>query len=131
MQRAPVSRRERPAKKALSRLATALDTGAASLYVDVKDTEELHATMLEELLGSLDLRRGRTSWRARLVEHLVSYGRAARGLTSCSSSRPPPRPSTPPATSLLTRMPMTRRWRTPRPGNINLDIAGLTCQRDA
>ena len=96
MQRTPVSRRERPAKKALSReaiveaalailseegadaltmrrLATALDTGAASLYVYVRNTEELHASMLEELLDSVDLRRGRKPWRTRLVELLVSY----------------------------------------------------------
>lgn len=96
MQRAPVSRRERPAKKALSReaivgaalailaeegadaltmrrLATSLDTGAASLYVYVRNTEELHAAMLEELLGSLDLKRGRAPWRERLVELLTAY----------------------------------------------------------
>src|ERR1039458_7219134 len=96
MQRAPMSRRERPAKKALSRkaiveaalailaeegadaltmrrLAGALDTGAASLYVYVRNTEELHAAMLEALLGSLDLTRGRAPWRERLVELLVSY----------------------------------------------------------
>jgi AcrR family transcriptional regulator len=96
VQRAPVSRRERPSKKALSReaiiaaalailteegadaltmrrLATALDTGAASLYVYVRSTEELHASMLEELLGLLDLRRGRAPWRERLVELLVAY----------------------------------------------------------
>ena len=57
----------------MRRLATALDTGAASLYVYVSNTEELHASMLEELLGSVDLRRGRKPWRARLVELLVSY----------------------------------------------------------
>ena len=96
MKRAPVSRRERPAKKALSRkaiveaalailseegadaltmrrVASALDTGAASLYVYVRNTEELHASMLEELLGSLQLGRGRKPWRERLVELLVSY----------------------------------------------------------
>ncbi|MGP0052184.1 MAG: TetR/AcrR family transcriptional regulator [Solirubrobacteraceae bacterium] len=94
--RAPVSRRERPAKKALSReaivdaalaivteegaealtmrrLATVLDTGAASLYVYVENTGELHAGMLERLLGSFHLSRGRAPWRERLVELLVSY----------------------------------------------------------
>src|ERR1700684_2247935 len=72
------SRRERPAKPALSRagivaaaltvmraegldrvtmrrLAAELDTGAASLYVYVRNTAELHAAMLEELLGQIDL----------------------------------------------------------------------------
>jgi AcrR family transcriptional regulator len=96
MHRAPVSRRQRPAKQALSResivgaalsilteegaealtmrrLAMALDTGAASLYVYVKNLDELHAAMLEELLGALELSRGRAAWRKRLVELLVSY----------------------------------------------------------
>lgn len=74
----PVSRRERPAKPALTRegivstalgvlgseglhkvtmrrLAQELDTGAASLYVYVRDTEELHAGMLDVLLGRIDV----------------------------------------------------------------------------
>lgn len=94
----PVSRRERPAKPALSRewivaaavsvideeglerltmrrLAAALDTGPASLYVYVRNTGELHAAVLDELLGSVDVRvrvRG-GSWRDRLVAVLVSY----------------------------------------------------------
>src|SRR3984893_2349238 len=73
-----VSRRERPAKPALTRagivaaavavmqaegldkvtmrrLARELDTGAASLYVYVRNTAELHAAMLEQLLGQVDL----------------------------------------------------------------------------
>jgi AcrR family transcriptional regulator len=73
-----VSRRERPAKPALTRegivatavevmqaegldrvtmrrIAQELDTGAASLYVYVRNTTELHAAMLEELLGQVDL----------------------------------------------------------------------------
>lgn len=72
------SRRERPAKPALSRagiiatavalmraeglekvtmrrLAQELDTGPASLYVYVRNTAELHAAVLDELLGSVDL----------------------------------------------------------------------------
>ena len=35
----------------MRRLAQELDTGAASLYVYVRNTAELHAAMLEELLG--------------------------------------------------------------------------------
>ncbi len=72
------SRRERPSKPALSRdgivatavalmraeglehvtmrrLAAELDTGAASLYVYVRDTAELHAAVLDELLGSVEV----------------------------------------------------------------------------
>ena len=98
--RIPVSRRERPAKSALTRegivaaavrvmqaegldrvtmrrLAQELDTGAASLYVYVRNTAELHAAMLEELLGQVDLSPVTTAgdWRDRLIEVLWSYTR--------------------------------------------------------
>ncbi|GAA3437095.1 TetR/AcrR family transcriptional regulator [Kutzneria kofuensis] len=91
------NRRERPAKPALTRdgivatalavmraegmdkvtmrrLAKELDTGPASLYVYVKDTEELHAAMLDELLGEIDLATGHEGdWRARLWQVVSSY----------------------------------------------------------
>ncbi|HEX4087867.1 MAG TPA: TetR/AcrR family transcriptional regulator C-terminal domain-containing protein [Trebonia sp.] len=92
------SRRERPAKPALTRagivataltvmraegldrvtmrrLAIELDTGPASLYVYVRNTAELHAAMLEELLGQIDLSPVAASgpWQERLVEILTSY----------------------------------------------------------
>ncbi|MBP2327691.1 AcrR family transcriptional regulator [Kibdelosporangium banguiense] len=93
---APRSRRERPAKPALTRagivatavglmkaegldrvtmrrLATELDTGAASLYVYVRNTAELHAAVLDELLGTVNLRPGKGEWQDRLVEVLTSY----------------------------------------------------------
>jgi AcrR family transcriptional regulator len=93
-----VSRRERPAKPALTRegivaaavgvmqaegldrvtmrrLAQELDTGAASLYVYVRNTAELHAAMLEELLGQVDLSpvTAAGDWRDRLIKVLWSY----------------------------------------------------------
>lgn len=97
--RARVGRRERPAKAALSResivtatlklldegvdrltmrrVAAELDTGPASLYVYVRDTEELHAAVLEELLGKSglldDLQDDGRTWRERLVDLLVRY----------------------------------------------------------
>ncbi len=93
------SRRERPAKPPLTRegiiaaaltilhdeglarvtmrrIAAELDTGAASLYVYVRNTEDLHAQILDALLGSLTIpvvERG--SWRERLVELITAYGR--------------------------------------------------------
>src|ERR1700753_803714 len=92
------SRRERPAKPALSRpgivtaaaarmraeglervtmrrLADQLDTGPASLYVYVRDTADLHAAVLEEMLGEVDLTAatGAGDWRARLTAVLRSY----------------------------------------------------------
>jgi AcrR family transcriptional regulator len=93
------NRRERPAKPALTRdgivatalavmraegmdkvtmrrLAKELDTGPASLYVYVKDTEELHAAMLDELLGEVVLDPGPDGdWRARLWQVMTSYQR--------------------------------------------------------
>jgi AcrR family transcriptional regulator len=94
--RAPVSRRERPAKPALTRegivatavavmraeglekvtmrrLAQELDTGAASLYVYVANTDELHAAVLDELLGEVDLNPAAGDWRERLTGVLTSY----------------------------------------------------------
>lgn len=93
-----MSRRERPAKPALSRqwivdtavrimradglekvtmrrLAQELDTGPASLYVYVANTAELHAAVLDALLGEVDLgREGEDGdWRERLVAVLTSY----------------------------------------------------------
>lgn len=76
--RVPVSRRDRPAKAPLSRnaviaagmrimrdeglerltmrrLATELDTGAASLYVYVDNMAELHGALLDELLRDVPL----------------------------------------------------------------------------
>src|ERR1022692_837998 len=95
-----VSRRERPAKPALTRegivaaavgvmqaegldrvtmrrLAQELDTGAASLYVYVRNTAALHAAMLEELLGQVDLSPVTASgdWRDQLIKVLWSYTR--------------------------------------------------------
>lgn len=94
----PVSRRERPAKPALTRagivgtalslmrgegvervtmrrLAKELDTGPASLYVYVRDTEELHAAVLDELLAEVDLSpvTAPGPWRDRLFAVLRSY----------------------------------------------------------
>ncbi len=95
---APQSRRERPAKPALTRegiiattvglmraeglervtmrrLAKELDTGPASLYVYVRNIAELHAAVLDELLGEVDLSPAGASgdWQDRLVRILTSY----------------------------------------------------------
>ena len=92
-----VSRRSRPAKAPLSRdavvskaleileneglsglslrrVAAALDTGAASLYVYLANLHELHSLMLDRALGAVTLPRGRKSvWRDRLKALLLSY----------------------------------------------------------
>lgn len=89
------SPRERPAKRALSRewiveetlrilrteglekvtmrrVAQALETGPASLYVYVANTAELHAAVLDELLASLDARAA-GDWRRRVERLLGQY----------------------------------------------------------
>ncbi|MFE4412589.1 TetR/AcrR family transcriptional regulator [Streptomyces sp. NPDC056821] len=103
-QREPISRRERPAKPALTRrgivdtavrimrseglekvtmrrLAQELDTGPSSLYVYVANTAELHAAVLDALLGEVDLAAGGAGagavadWRDQLIAVLTSYTR--------------------------------------------------------
>ncbi|MFJ5303241.1 TetR/AcrR family transcriptional regulator [Streptomyces sp. NPDC088350] len=92
----PRSRRERPAKPALSRegivaaavavlraeglpkvtmrrLAQELDTGPASLYVYVRNTAELHAAVLDELLGTIGPAPTEGTWRERVERVLTAY----------------------------------------------------------
>lgn len=59
----------------MRRLATELDTGPASLYVYLANTAELHAAILEELLGVVDLGpvTAGGDWRDRLAAVLGSY----------------------------------------------------------
>ncbi|MCF3961864.1 TetR/AcrR family transcriptional regulator [Streptomyces fuscigenes] len=96
--REPISRRERPAKPALTRqgivdtavrimrgeglekvtmrrLAQELDTGPASLYVYVANTAELHAAVLDALLGEVDLGSDApaSGWREQVSAVLASY----------------------------------------------------------
>ena len=96
--RRPRSRRERPAKPALSRdgivaaavavmraeglehvtmrrLAAELDTGPASLYVYVRNTAELHAAVLDELLGLVGwpLAGNPARWADSIIDVLWSY----------------------------------------------------------
>jgi AcrR family transcriptional regulator len=92
-----ISRRSRPAKAPLSRdvivstaleilekdglaglslrrVAVALDTGAASLYVYLENLDELYALMLDQALAAVEVPRSRKQpWRARLKEYLASY----------------------------------------------------------
>ena len=92
-----VSRRSRPAKAPLSRdiivstaleildrdgfsrlslrkIAAALDTGAASLYVYLENLDELHALMLDQALAAVKLPEDDSLlWRDRLKALLLSY----------------------------------------------------------
>jgi AcrR family transcriptional regulator len=59
----------------MRRLAQELDTGPASLYVYVRNTAQLHAAVLDELLGTVDLTpvEAGGDWRERLEKVLASY----------------------------------------------------------
>ena len=90
------SRRERPAKPALTRegivdtaltileteglgkvtmrrIAAALDTGPASLYVYVRNTADLHAQILDAMLGAVEAAAAEGTWRERLIGVLTNY----------------------------------------------------------
>ncbi len=118
MERRALSRRERPAKSALSReavvaaalgilreeglekvtmrrIATALETGAASLYVYVRDTKDLHAQLLDALLIDLPAPKPGRRWRADLhrvaeafLHVLMRYPEIARMTMSNHSTGP-------------------------------------------
>src|SRR3712207_621553 len=99
----PVSRRERPAKPALTRegivdaamailasdgaqavtmrkVAAALDTGPASLYVYVRNATDLNSLLIDRLIASLDLSwDGTEPWRARLHRVLGDYSTMLAG----------------------------------------------------
>ncbi|HEV2640162.1 MAG TPA: TetR/AcrR family transcriptional regulator [Actinocrinis sp.] len=125
---APRSRRERPAKPALSRaaiietavrlmraeglervtmrrLAQELDTGPASLYVYVRNTAQLHAAVLDELLAGVDRSPAEAGaagdWTDRLVQILASYTKVLFENPGLAQSALVARPSGPGYLSLL------------------------------
>src|ERR1700760_5170980 len=92
----PRSRRQRPSKPALTRpgivaaaveimgaeglakvtarrLAQDLDTGPASLSLSSRNTAELHAAILDELLGTVPPPAAEGDWRQRLEKVLTDY----------------------------------------------------------
>lgn len=114
------NRRERPAKPALTRagivaaamavmqaeglervtmrrLAQELDTGAASLYVYVRNTAELYTAMIDQLLEALDLSPvdAPGDWRDRLAQVLTSYGLLLMAHPSLARAAAVSRPSGP------------------------------------
>jgi AcrR family transcriptional regulator len=126
---APRSRRERPAKRALSRdaiiaaalsvlreeglehltmrrLASALDTGAASLYVYLSGTAELHAAVLDEVLGTVTLEPEGSAdlWSDRITRVLSSYTRVLVAHATLARSALVSRPSGPNYLALVERL---------------------------
>ncbi len=81
----------------MRRLADALDTGAASLYVYFRHAADLHAAVLDALLGELDLtgvRPGATP-REQLLQVLGAYVRLLFAHPSVARSALVTRPSGP------------------------------------
>src|SRR6266568_7481721 len=76
--------------------------GPASLYVYVRNTAELHAAMLEELLGQVDLSpvTAAGDWRDRLITVLSSYVSILFGQPGLAQSVLVTRPSGPAYLSL-------------------------------
>jgi AcrR family transcriptional regulator len=117
------SRRERPSKPALTRegivalavgimraeglekvtmrrLAGELDTGPASLYVYVRNTAELHAAVLDTLLGEVESPAG-GSWLDRLTGTVRAYTELLHTYPSLARSALVTRPAGPGALGLL------------------------------
>ncbi|MEU6438783.1 TetR/AcrR family transcriptional regulator [Streptomyces sp. NPDC047046] len=136
---APRSRRDRPAKPALSRtgivaaairvmaaegldkvtmrrLAKELDTGPASLYVYVAGTTELHAAILDQLLGEVEVpgpaeavpealpEEDGAGWEQRLIGLLHSYTLLLFRYPGLARSALVARPSGPHYLDLVERM---------------------------
>ena len=121
-QTGPVSRRNRPAKPALSqaaivaaalvildadgldavsmrRVAQALDTGAASLYVYVRNRDELLNLLLDQIAGEIplpDLDVAEDGWRAQLAtliaDSIQVFGRH-RGIATVAFANVPTGPN--------------------------------------
>jgi AcrR family transcriptional regulator len=69
-----IMRAEGVQKVTMRRLAQELDTGPASLYVYVRNTAELHAAILDELLATIEpVVPAEGDWRGRLEKLLASY----------------------------------------------------------
>ena len=81
----------------LRKVAAALDTGAASLYVYVANLDELHALVLDRVLGEVKLPpAGDGAWRERLKAVLRSYSEALyehRGLAQIALTTIPSGPN--------------------------------------
>jgi AcrR family transcriptional regulator len=124
-----LSRRERPSKPPLTRdgivaaavtlmregrlehvtmrrLAAQLDTGPASLYVYVRNTAELHAAVLDELLGLVSLApdESATHWADIVVQLLWSYAGILFEHPGLARSALVTRPSGPHYLALLERL---------------------------
>jgi AcrR family transcriptional regulator len=82
--------REGLSKLSFRRIATALDTGPASLYVYLKNLEELYVLILEQALaGVKPAKTPKAPWRKRLKSLLLAYFRALytrRGLAQIALS---------------------------------------------
>jgi AcrR family transcriptional regulator len=90
-----ILREEGLGKVTMRRIAAALDTGPASLYVYVRDTEDLHAQVLDALLAPVGATPRGQGWRdtlkgllRRYMDVLLAYPELARMAMSTPASGP-------------------------------------------
>ncbi|MFD9893628.1 TetR/AcrR family transcriptional regulator [Amycolatopsis sp. NPDC059027] len=151
----PRSRRERPAKPPLSRqwiidvtigimrreglrkatmrrVAKELDTGPASLYVYVRNTAELHAAVIDELLGGVRMPAGGT-WQERLERLVTDYRDILAAQPGLARSALVIRPSGPHLLTLYDRMMglLVEGGAEPGQAGIGVDLLLLTATASA
>lgn len=90
-----ILRTEGLGKVTMRRVAAALDTGPASLYVYVRDTEDFHAQILDALLAPVSRSKPDGDWRKQIkgvlhkyMEVLFAYPALARMAMSTPASGP-------------------------------------------
>jgi AcrR family transcriptional regulator len=100
----------------MRRLAAELDTGASSLYVYVRNTAELHAHVLDDLLGVVRLPSEgvREPWAESIIRILGSYTAVLLEYPGLARSALVTRPSGPNYLALVDRLlSLLRQGRTP------------------
>jgi AcrR family transcriptional regulator len=98
-----IMRTEGLEKATMRRVAQALDTGPASLYVYVANTAELHSAVLDELIGSLQVGAG-DGWQVRLEGLLAGYAEVLFAYPGLARSALVLRPTGPNAVRLYDRV---------------------------
>lgn len=98
-----IVRREGLEKATMRRVAQALETGPASLYAYVANTAELHAAVLDQLIGSMPAETT-GSWEARLEALLSSYAAVLYSYPGLARSALVLRPTGPHAVGLYDRI---------------------------
>jgi AcrR family transcriptional regulator len=98
-----IMRRDGLKKATMRRVATELETGPASLYVYIRNTAELHAMVVDTLLGTIDVPTTGT-WTARIEQTVTAYRDVLAGGHGLARSALAVRPSGPNVMRLYDRI---------------------------